>query len=314
MMDFQKFLYWERSTLDTITLKKSYVDMTLDLNAGVVLGEIVREFSEYLPDIDETSWVVMRRHEFWNRVRLTPRQADRALKILIDGDFIRTEVRHLDSKPALHIQLNWERFSESWESKVNVKRMLSKSPNGKLPNGKLPNGDLESEPLINDTYNESGESDEDNVNINYSVEKNLIDEPSQDNMSRADYRKSQTLKALQRHEERNAGLSKDIQNYLAKVPENTRELARVFCAYMGRPPTNKKEDSFWRKCWNEQSEQGLSATHVESALREMDDSNLTVKSPHSVSAIAFKHKRKDDTRNDSFFKATEIYVGEDKVK
>jgi len=82
-----------------------------------------------------------------------------------------------------------------------------------------------------------------------------------------------------------------IENYLAKIPENVRRIARAFCEGFGRPPL-KREDGYWRKMWGEQYELELQPEDISGAITRMRLDNLTIKSPQSVTAIAEDIKRK----------------------
>lgn len=90
--------------------------------------------------------------------------------------------------------------------------------------------------------------------------------------------------------EGNADVIVAVENYVGKLPENIRELARVYCMAVERTPT-KGENSFWIKGWMTQCEIGLSSGDIQKAIQEMQKENLTIKSPQSVTAIAEKHKQ-----------------------
>ena len=119
-MDWMNFLLWERESRDTIDFKKIYVDVAGgDVIAGLVLSEIVYW---HLPGKTSESklrvqrkgflWIAVRRYEWWDRTRLTPRQSDRALKILIDKKIIIKEVFKFDGETTTHVRLNWDHFLE----------------------------------------------------------------------------------------------------------------------------------------------------------------------------------------------------------
>lgn len=84
-MDFAAFLAWEKETKDVLDFKTTYVDVAGDLNAGLMLSEIIYW---YLPSRDGKTrlrvhrngfdWIASRRYEWWDRIRLSTKQADRA--------------------------------------------------------------------------------------------------------------------------------------------------------------------------------------------------------------------------------------------
>ena len=78
-----------------------------------------------------------------------------------------------------------------------------------------------------------------------------------------------------------------IEAFLKRVPESTRDLAEAFCTMHGRPPI-KSEEKYWRKCWNEQGELGLTADCIVRAYHYMTANDLTIRSPKSLNAVAEK--------------------------
>lgn len=146
MTDFAAFLSWESTTRDVMDVKKIYFDIAGDIYAGLILAELIYW---YLPNRNGESklrikrdgydWIVVPRYEWWERCRLTPRQADRALATLRKAGLIVTERFRYDNSPTTHIRLNGTVFLERW-------RQLVKTPlkNPFLPNGEnvnLPNGE-----------------------------------------------------------------------------------------------------------------------------------------------------------------------------
>lgn len=84
----------------------------------------------------------------------------------------------------------------------------------------------------------------------------------------------------------------EIEAFLQRVPESARGLAEAFCYMHGRSPT-QNEERYWRKCWNEQLQIGLTGDLIIHAYRYMDKNSLTVKSPQSLNAVAERIKRED---------------------
>ena len=110
---FEGFVQWERASRDIIDFKKTYADMCGDVLAGLMLSEIVYW---YLPDragntklrvlhADEL-WIAVRRYDWWERVRLSPREADRAMKVLVDEQIIIKTLYKFDGDPTVHIRLD----------------------------------------------------------------------------------------------------------------------------------------------------------------------------------------------------------------
>lgn len=115
--DIEQFLAWEKATRDTIDFKKIYVDVASDVVAGLMLSEIVYW---HLPDKhgqtklrvehEGTMWIAIRRYQWWERVRVSPRQADRGLAILEEQGLIARDIFKFNGEPTTHVTLVWVRF------------------------------------------------------------------------------------------------------------------------------------------------------------------------------------------------------------
>ncbi len=115
--DFQEFLKWEKATRDTLDVKRVYIDMVGDLAAGVILSEIVywhlpntSGHSRMRVEHDGHLWIATRRYEWWDRCRLSPDQADYALRKLAEKDLIEKRVFKFGGQPTVHIRLRIEKF------------------------------------------------------------------------------------------------------------------------------------------------------------------------------------------------------------
>lgn len=124
-MNFAQFLTWEQATHDTIDFKKIYVDMVQDVNAGLLLSEIVYW---YLPSRKGESklrvqhngkfWIACRRAEWWDRTRLSPKQADRGLTILLEALLIEKARFKFDGEVTLHVRLLEPMFLRVFEHRL----------------------------------------------------------------------------------------------------------------------------------------------------------------------------------------------------
>lgn len=122
---FERFLLWERSSRDTLEVKRTYVDMAGDLVAGIMLSQIVYW---HLPDgnghsrlriqHDGQLWLAKARTEWWDECRITPKQADRALQLLRDLNLIETRLFRFNGAPTVHIRLNRDAFMKAWEAAI----------------------------------------------------------------------------------------------------------------------------------------------------------------------------------------------------
>lgn len=122
---FMEFLGWERTTRDVIDFKRIYVDMAGDILAGLALSEIVYWLlpakdgsSKLRVERDGKWWIACEREEWWTRCRMTPRQVDRVMNILVKRGLIEKRSMLFAGKRVLHIHLNEQTFVMLWESLI----------------------------------------------------------------------------------------------------------------------------------------------------------------------------------------------------
>jgi len=123
MIDFDRFLQWETTTRDTIDFKKAYVDMAADLIAGLLLSQIIYW---HLPDKEGQPklrvyksgywWIAKQRDDWWNEIRITPKQFDRACKILIDKGLIVKNNFRFNGLKTMHVRIVKEQFMGLWQA------------------------------------------------------------------------------------------------------------------------------------------------------------------------------------------------------
>lgn len=110
---------------DKVTIPKIYVDMTDDLEAAAVLDEIM--FWTLPKKNGKTSlrvfrdghlWLAVRRTEWWDRKRLTERQADTAIEKLIKMELVEKDRFLFDGKPTVHLRLKMEKFVVLYTDKI----------------------------------------------------------------------------------------------------------------------------------------------------------------------------------------------------
>ena len=145
-MNQQEFCQWEAVSRDTIDVKRVYIDLAGDLVAGILLSQIIYW---HLPGKDGKprlrvrrhghSWLAKRREDWWEEVRITTKQFDRAIKILEDLGFVETAVYRFGGSPTKHIRILWESFLEA---------LVTERGKSTLPKGKersLPKVNMESD-------------------------------------------------------------------------------------------------------------------------------------------------------------------------
>lgn len=120
---FARFLLWERSSRDTLEVKRAYVDMAGDLVAGIVLSQIVYW---HLPARDGGSrlqvrrdgrlWLAKGRADWWAECRVSPKQADRALAILAARGLVEVRLFRFNGSPTKHVRIRPDGFLRAWEA------------------------------------------------------------------------------------------------------------------------------------------------------------------------------------------------------
>lgn len=116
--EMMKFIYWEQASRDTIDFKKSYVDLAGDLVAGLLLSQIVywhlpsKETGKTKLRVkkDGHLWIAKGRSDWWDEIRITDKQFDRASNILVKKGLIEKKTFKFNGSPTIHTRLIWETF------------------------------------------------------------------------------------------------------------------------------------------------------------------------------------------------------------
>lgn len=134
-------------------IQHAYVDICEDLVAGALLKQILYWFS---PDKNGRSrvrirknghyWLAKQREEWYREIRITPKQYDRAAKILETKGLIIKERFKFDGAPTVHIRLNHENlehFINKWKQSKKIELIeqeQAEKEGGKsiFPKGKKP--------------------------------------------------------------------------------------------------------------------------------------------------------------------------------
>jgi hypothetical protein len=125
MTSFEQFLLWERSSRDSLEVKRIYVDMAEDLVAGIVLSQIVYW---HLPSRDGKPrlqveregqlWLAKSRSEWWQECRISPKQADRALALLEERGLVQLRLFKFGAAPTKHVRIVREAFLRAWRGQL----------------------------------------------------------------------------------------------------------------------------------------------------------------------------------------------------
>ena len=127
MTSKRDFIAWEAASRDTLDFKKIYVDITGDLIAGLMLSQIVYW---YLPNKNgnvklrvyknNEYWLAKNREDWWEEIRITTRQYDRAKIILENKGIIKVTNTMFNNKRTPHILLMWDRLIELTEEQLGI--------------------------------------------------------------------------------------------------------------------------------------------------------------------------------------------------
>ena len=117
--EFLEFVSLEDSSDRRVDLRLDYVDMVDDLNAGLLLSQILYwhrppKKGQRKPKLrvkrNGIWWIAKERSEWWKECRLREKQVDRALGILKDKGYIAVDYFQFNSKRTMHICLNQAKF------------------------------------------------------------------------------------------------------------------------------------------------------------------------------------------------------------
>ncbi len=113
MQTVDEFILWERASRDSIDVKRCYIDLAGDLVAGVLLSQIIFWFlpsdkgSKLRVEHEGIMWLAKHRADWWDECRITPKQFDRAIKMLAGRGLVRHKRFRFGGSPTVHVWLNW---------------------------------------------------------------------------------------------------------------------------------------------------------------------------------------------------------------
>jgi|GEM_PF-1930773 len=110
---WNNFIEWEQKSRDTITVKKVYIDIVRDLIAGILLHQLIywhlpskKADTKLCVQKNGEYWLAKLRSDWWDEIRITERQYDRAINILKDMYIIETQLFKFNGLPTIHIKIN----------------------------------------------------------------------------------------------------------------------------------------------------------------------------------------------------------------
>ena len=115
-----------RANDDKVTIPKIYYDMVEDHAAAAVLDEIMF-WTLPKTSTGKTSlrvrkegklWLAVKRSDWWDRKRLSERQADRGIEKLLEMELIEKDIWNFNGKPTIHLRLKTEKFVEKYSAVI----------------------------------------------------------------------------------------------------------------------------------------------------------------------------------------------------
>jgi len=157
-----KFYRNEYSNWDAITTRKIYVDITGDLISGSLLSQIVfwhlptKEGKEKLKVRKNGQlWLVKSREDWWDEIRITPKQYDRAIKNLQERGLVEVSLFKFNGAPTIHIRVIHENLIRAMNQALDNLPLIEEFQEGEIhfdqrgkwifPKGKnpiSPNGEI----------------------------------------------------------------------------------------------------------------------------------------------------------------------------
>lgn len=136
VQSLRQYLALERLHADQIKVKRMYVDMAGDLAAGVLLGQILYWFTpkkngDMKVSIEHEGklWLAKSRKDWWNEIRLTPKQFDRACWLLEKRNLIETIICKFSGSPTKHFRPNEDEIMKQVKA-IFTNRQFGYSPKG----------------------------------------------------------------------------------------------------------------------------------------------------------------------------------------
>ena len=139
----EKVVRIERNSRDTIDVKRIYVEAAGDLVTGVLLSQIIYWFlpndkgqEKLRIEKEGRLWLAKKREDWWQECCISPKQFDRAIQILRDKGFVKTQIFKFIGNPTSHITLDWQKIHALWET-------VDEENRGEFPSSRDGNNDID---------------------------------------------------------------------------------------------------------------------------------------------------------------------------
>ena len=241
----------------------AYIDITKDLIAGTLLSQILYWFS---PDRngqrkvkiikDGNYWLAKKRDEWYEEIRISPKQYDRAVAVLVAEGFVETKKYKFDGSPTTHIRPLYNNINTAlaeWKEE-KAKDVLS----GDIPNGEndidetgnwnFPKGQIPTIPNGENDIDETGNS------LTETTAETKPETTSNNNMSE--------FETLWKIYPRKIGKNKALKAYIKARKEGisfemVEQGIKAYCEYIKKSKVKDeyiKHGSTWfnGQCWNDE--------------------------------------------------------------
>jgi hypothetical protein len=173
-----RFQAVESNLRKQVKVRMVYVDITGDLISGILLSQIVYW---HLPNKESGKpklkifkeghlWLAKERSDWWNECRITPKQYDRAIKILIEKGIVEVKKFKFDGIPTIHLRLLYETLENLLnQENIRTAEFFKEGQTGIDQRGipELTKGESRTSPKVNTGIDLSGILLTDITNIHY---------------------------------------------------------------------------------------------------------------------------------------------------
>lgn len=295
----RKYAAIKSATEETVCVSKAYIDMTGDFFAALVLDELL---FWTLPKGKKTSlrsrhenrlWLAVGRAEWWERKRLTERQSDNAIAKLVEMGLVEKKIFKFQGAPRVHLRLIAKKFFDLLGNTIATS---------------LPQDELDDNLQLDDLYEMMGldtsrfhqtvKSISPNGEILISPNREILNSPTLTyNPTTGTLSKPSSLPlsempvewqimagaeqiTLPPNQEEQSQLDYALMN-LCHNNMQIEPLAKAFMQTRKIYP-NKGEIKGWRVKFQEMYAKGVRAQHVEAAVKQLLEKEMTVSSPYSI--------------------------------
>lgn len=140
MLDLNTFYKLEEFEKQQVNVKMVYIDITGDLIAGILLSQIIywnlpskEGKSKLKVNYKGRKGIAKGRNEWWDEIRITPKQYDRAIKILKELELVEVKNTMFNAKRTPVIMFNSDVFIKKYQSKLTKSTVLPKGKDRCLP-------------------------------------------------------------------------------------------------------------------------------------------------------------------------------------